>query len=68
LEVCAEGIEHTGDGDEGGGAFAFDGARDFGGLAEISKTTVAPRSGGTKRAMNWPKTWLSGTRVTKRSG
>ncbi len=38
------------------------------GLAEFSKTTVAPRSGGTNSAMNCPKTWLSGTRETKRNG
>ena len=38
------------------------------GLLDGSNTTAAPSSGGTNNARNWPKTWLNGTRVTKRNG
>ena len=35
MEGGAERIEHAGDGDEGGGAFAFDRAGDFGGIGGV---------------------------------
>jgi len=35
LEVCAEGIKHAGNGDEGGGAFALNGTSDFSGVGGV---------------------------------
>ena len=38
------------------------------GFVESSNTVVAPSSGGTNSAITCPKTWLSGTSETNRSG